>query len=125
MKASPRALATVRQRYSNRLASVIHLAACYDFSGEPSPLYRTLTVEGTQRLLRALQQFKVEQLVFSSTLLVMKPVEEDEVITERSVTESEEETWGLSAFEDRGGASHPAGGRGNSDCDSTHRRSVR
>jgi hypothetical protein len=43
MKASP-ALATVRQRYSNSLASRIHLAAYYDISGEPSPLYRTLTV---------------------------------------------------------------------------------
>jgi nucleoside-diphosphate-sugar epimerase len=72
---------------------VIHLAAYYDFSGEPSPLYRTLTVEGTRRLLRALQQFKVEQFVFSSTLLVMKPVEQDEVNTERSVTENEEEMW--------------------------------
>ncbi|MGH8545360.1 MAG: NAD-dependent epimerase/dehydratase family protein [Gammaproteobacteria bacterium] len=88
-----RSLAAVRERYSDRLASVIHLAAYYDFSGEPSPLYRTLTVEGTRRLLQALQQFKVEQFVFSSTLLVMKPAEEDEVITERSVTESEEETW--------------------------------
>ncbi|MEX0803904.1 MAG: NAD(P)-dependent oxidoreductase [Candidatus Binatia bacterium] len=87
------ALATVRERYSDSLASVIHLAAYYDFSGEPSSLYRTLTVEGTRRLLRALQQFKVEQFVFSSTLLVMKPVDEDEVITERSVTESVEETW--------------------------------
>jgi nucleoside-diphosphate-sugar epimerase len=88
-----RSLATVRERYSDSLTSVIHLAAYYDFSGEPSPLYRTLTVEGTRRLLRALQQFKVEQFVFSSTLLVMKPVEEDEVITEGSGIESEEETW--------------------------------
>jgi nucleoside-diphosphate-sugar epimerase len=88
-----RSLAAARERYGESLASVIHLAAYYDFSGEPSPLYRTLTVEGTRRLLRALQQFKVEQFVFSSTLLVMKPVEQDEVITERSMTESEEEMW--------------------------------
>lgn len=47
-----RALAAVRERYSDSLASVIHLAAYYDFSGEPNPLYRTLTVEGTRRLLR-------------------------------------------------------------------------
>jgi len=88
-----RSLVAVRERYSDSVASVIHLAAYYDFSGEPSPLYRTLTVEGTRRLLRALQPFKVEQFVFSSTLLVMKPVEEDEVITERSEIESAEETW--------------------------------
>src|SRR5687767_1398497 len=29
----------VRERHGDRLASVIHLAAYYDFSGEPSPLY--------------------------------------------------------------------------------------
>ena len=88
------ALETVRARYGTQLASVIHLAAYYDFSGAPSPLYRTLTVEGTRRLLRQLRDFQVEQFVFSSTLLVMKPVEaEDEVITERSPVENIEETW--------------------------------
>jgi nucleoside-diphosphate-sugar epimerase len=86
-------LGAVRAKYGDRLASVIHLAAHYDFSGKPSPLYRALTVEGTRRLLHELWKFDVEQFVFSSTLLVMKPVEEDEVITERSATESEEETW--------------------------------
>ena len=34
-----RALERVRYAYGQRLASVIHLAAYYDFSGEPSPLY--------------------------------------------------------------------------------------
>jgi nucleoside-diphosphate-sugar epimerase len=89
-----KALDTVRERYGERIASVIHLAAYYDFSGAPSPLYRTLTVEGTRRLLKGLQLFQVEQFVFSSTLLVMRPVEqEDEVITERSPVELEEEAW--------------------------------
>jgi len=88
-----RSLQTVGREYGDRLASVIHLAAYYDFSGKPSPLYRTLTVAGTRRLLRELQKFQVEQFVFSSTLLVMKPVEENEVITERSEMEKGEETW--------------------------------
>jgi nucleoside-diphosphate-sugar epimerase len=87
------ALATVRQKYGNHLASVIHLAAYYDFSGEPSPLYRKLTVEGTRRMLQGLRQFETEQFIFSSTLLMMKPVEEGEVITERSPVEDEGETW--------------------------------
>lgn len=58
-----------------RLASVIHLAAYYDFSGEPSPLYEKLTVDGTRRLIRELhKQFdEVGQFVFSSSYLVMKP----------------------------------------------------
>jgi nucleoside-diphosphate-sugar epimerase len=89
-----KALGTVREKYGERIASVMHLAAYYDFLGAPSPLYRTLTVEGTRRLLKGLQMFQVEQFVFSSTLLVMKPVEEEgEVISERSPVESEEEAW--------------------------------
>jgi nucleoside-diphosphate-sugar epimerase len=88
------ALSVVREKYGERIASVIHLAAYYDFSGAPSPLYRTLTVGGTRRLLKGLQMFQVERFVFSSTLLVMKPVEEeDEIITERSPVESIEEAW--------------------------------
>ncbi len=78
------ALESVRQRHGERIASCVHLAAHYDFSGEPSPLYRTLTVEGTRRLVRGLQRFEAEQLVFSSTHIVMKPAEEGEVITEQS-----------------------------------------
>jgi nucleoside-diphosphate-sugar epimerase len=88
------ALTIVHKKYGDGIASVIHLAAYYDFSGAPSPLYRTLTVEGTRRLLRGLRSFEVEQFVFSSTLLVMKPVEDDEdIITEQSPVETEDETW--------------------------------
>ncbi|MCW5979155.1 MAG: NAD(P)-dependent oxidoreductase [Bryobacteraceae bacterium] len=83
------ALEEVRQRHGNRLASVIHLAAYYDFSGEPSRLYDDLTVEGTRRLLRGLQTFEVEQFVFSSTLLVMKPCQKGELLTEDSPLEAE------------------------------------
>lgn len=82
------ALDTLRQRHGEQIASCVHLAAHYDFSGEPSPLYRTLTVEGTRRLLRGLQRFHVEQFAFSSTHIVMKPAEEEgEIITESSPVE--------------------------------------
>ena len=47
----------LRARYGTRIASVIHLAAFYDFSGEPNPLYDEVNVKGTQRLLRALRAF--------------------------------------------------------------------
>lgn len=83
------AMKEVRRRFGERLASVIHLAAYYDFSGEPSPLYRKLTVEGTSRLLRSLQAFSVEQFLFSSSLLVMEPVGEEAEITESSPTEAQ------------------------------------
>ena len=70
------ALRSVRTRHGPRLASVIHLAAYYNFSGEPSPLYDAITVQGTERLLRGLRQdFRVEQFVFSSTMLVHAPCE--------------------------------------------------
>jgi nucleoside-diphosphate-sugar epimerase len=82
------AMSAVKSRFGHRLASVAHLAAYYDFSGEPSPLYDELTVDGTRRLLQALIDFQVEQFVFSSSLLVMKPVDEGEVVTERSPVEA-------------------------------------
>jgi len=76
-------LRQVRQRFGDRIASVIHLAAYYDFSGEPSPLYEEITVRGTERLLHALQKgFQVGQFVFSSTMLVHAPCEPGQRIDE-------------------------------------------
>lgn len=83
------ALEKLRSRWGDHLASVLHLAAYYDFSGEPSPLYRTLTVDGTRRLLRGLAGWNVEQFVFSSTLLVMKSSATDQPITEQSPLDAE------------------------------------
>lgn len=70
-----RVLRQIRSHHGDRVASVVHLAAYYDFAGEPSPLYEKVTVQGTQRLLRGLQVFDVEQFVFSSTMLVHAPCE--------------------------------------------------
>jgi nucleoside-diphosphate-sugar epimerase len=67
------ALAHIAKRYGRRLAAVIHLAAYYDFSGEPGPLYEQVTIRGTERLLKNLQPLEVEQFVFSSTMLVHAP----------------------------------------------------
>lgn len=68
-----RGLNAIRELHGNRLASVIHLAAYYDFSKPTSPLYDEVTVQGTTRLLRLLQDFEVEQFIFSSTELVHAP----------------------------------------------------
>lgn len=76
------AFARVRYAYGDEIASVVHLAAYYDFSGEPSPLYDELTVRGTGRLLHALKAFDVAQFVFSSTMLVHAPCEPGERIDE-------------------------------------------
>jgi nucleoside-diphosphate-sugar epimerase len=67
------AMKRIEYGYGNHIASVIHLAAYYDFSGKPSPLYDKVTVEGTARLLRLLQRFTVDQFIFSSSTLVYKP----------------------------------------------------
>jgi nucleoside-diphosphate-sugar epimerase len=77
----------LRYGYGERIASVVHLAAFYDFSGEPSPLYEQITVRGTARMLRALQRFAVDQFVFSSTMLVHAPTEPGQPITEQSPLE--------------------------------------
>jgi nucleoside-diphosphate-sugar epimerase len=74
----------VLSMHGGRIASVIHLAAYYDFKGEPSDKYEKITVEGTVRLLRALQAFAVEQFVFSSTMLVHAPGEPGHRIDESS-----------------------------------------
>ena len=77
-------LKRVSTGYGSRIASVIHLAAYYDFAGRPSPLYEKVTVRGTQKLLQALQDYEVEQFIFSSSLLVYEPTEVGKKITEES-----------------------------------------
>ena len=67
------AFSHIKYFYGNRIASVIHLAAYYSFDEKHSPKYELVTVKGTERLLKALQNFEVEQFIFSSTLLVYKP----------------------------------------------------
>src|ERR687892_512843 len=79
-----RGLQAIRDLHGDHIASVIHLAAYYDFSGAPSPLYDKVTVGGTKRLLRLLQDFKVEQFIFSSTALVHAPSEHGVRINEDS-----------------------------------------
>lgn len=87
-----KALEKIARHNLDEIYSVIHLAAYYDFSGEPSPLYKDLTVEGTKNLLECLQKqkFRVGQFIFSSTHLVMKSKEKGESITEEDELEA---TW--------------------------------
>ena len=76
------AIERIRRVYGPQLASVVHLAAYYDFSGEPSDKYEQVTVRGTQRLLDALQTMEVEQFLFSSTMLVHRPTDPGQPINE-------------------------------------------
>lgn len=76
------ALRKFREAHGNRIASVVHLIAYFDFSGKKNPLYQTVNVDGTRRLLRGLQSFDVEQFVYASTILVHAPCKPGERIDE-------------------------------------------
>jgi len=76
------AMDALQDRHGTHLAGVIHLAAHCDYTGEPSLLYNSVTVRGTERLLQALHLFRVEQFVFSSTMLVHAPCHPGETINE-------------------------------------------
>ncbi|UWQ22954.1 NAD-dependent epimerase/dehydratase family protein [Jannaschia sp. W003] len=67
-----RAVETVAQRSGGRVASVVHLAGYYDFTGEDDPLYHEVNEAGTRRLLRALSAgpVEVEQFLYAGTMLV-------------------------------------------------------
>src|SRR5690606_25879108 len=64
------AMERIKHVHGSRIASVIHLAAYYDFSGKASNLYDEVTVKGTEKFIDVLQDFEVEQFIFSSTNLI-------------------------------------------------------
>ncbi len=77
----------VRYAYGSRIASVVHLAAYYDFSGESSPMYDEITVRGTGRLLRALQQALEVEAAGSHAIVVPTDVAHpDQVETAAATT---------------------------------------
>ena len=76
------ALRKVADEHGSRIASVIHLVAFFDFSGEPNPLYESVNVEGTRQLLKGLQALDVQQFLYASTMLVHAPCRPGERIDE-------------------------------------------
>ena len=48
------AINQIRGEYGTRIASVLHLAAFLGFSGEGKPRYRSVNVDGSRHLVRAL-----------------------------------------------------------------------
>lgn len=74
-------------RSKDQIASIIHLAAYYDLTGDAIANYERITIAGTRRLLRAVRLYKPEQVVFASTLLVHAPTEPHHPITEGSPIE--------------------------------------
>lgn len=78
------AVREVQSRCGGRIASVVHLAGYFDFSGEPNPLYDIVNVDGTRHFLRALRQLEIQQFVYASTMLVHAPTEPGVPINEDS-----------------------------------------
>lgn len=76
------ALRHIRDFYGNHLTAVIHLAAYYSFKDRSMKKYDKITVGGTRRLLKGLQEFNVEQFIFSSTMLVHQPCQPGQKINE-------------------------------------------
>ena len=81
------AIRQVREQHGGQIASVLHLAAFFDFSGEDKPQYRSVNVEGSRHLVRALRDVEVEQFVYSSTMLVHRPGRPGERIDESTPIE--------------------------------------
>lgn len=81
------ALASFREMHGSQIASVLHLAAYFDFTGEENPLYQSVNVDGTRHLMQALQGFEVEQFVYSGTMLVHRPGAPGVPITETTEIE--------------------------------------
>lgn len=79
-----RAIDKILKAAGGKIASVIHLAAYFDFSGEDRPQYDAVNVEGTRNLLAALKGAEVEQFVYSGTMLVHAPGKPGERITEET-----------------------------------------
>lgn len=82
-----RALDEARNHHGAHIASVIHLAGYDDFTGDTHPDYEAVNVRGTERLLRALQDFEVEQFIFASTMLVHAPCQPGQRIDENGPLE--------------------------------------
>jgi nucleoside-diphosphate-sugar epimerase len=76
------ALAKIGKRRRRGIASVIHLAAYFDLTGEPDPRYEQITVRGTERLLRGLQPLEVDQFIFASSMLVHRGARPGQLINE-------------------------------------------
>jgi nucleoside-diphosphate-sugar epimerase len=83
-KALEACLRRLRSWHGNRIASVIHLAGYCDFAGGPSSQYEVSNVRGTQRLLRALEGFETEQVIYVSTSYVHAPCKRGQQINEDS-----------------------------------------
>lgn len=79
-----RAFSELRNTHGRKIAAVVHLAAYFDFTGDRSPLYDEVNVQGTKKLLLALKGFDVSRFIYSGTMLVHQAVSPGERVSESS-----------------------------------------
>ncbi len=73
----------IKEQYGIQIASCVHLAAYYNFTGGKWEQYESITIGGTRRIIEQLQKFQLEQFIFSSTMLVYAPCGLNEKIDEK------------------------------------------
>ncbi len=73
--------------FGRKFAAVIHLAAYFDFTGEDHPAYHAVNEQGARNLMRALQDYEVERLIYAGTMLVHRAGEPGETIDETAPIE--------------------------------------
>jgi nucleoside-diphosphate-sugar epimerase len=76
------AMQRIRQKYGERIASIVHLATSFNSSGGNYQIYDTASVKGAENLIQAASGFQTEQFLFGSSLLVYVPCEPGQRITE-------------------------------------------
>ncbi|WAJ70407.1 NAD-dependent epimerase/dehydratase family protein [Catenovulum adriaticum] len=64
------AMSKIKADHGSNIAAVVHLAAYFDFTGKPNPMYQKVNVDGTRNLIEGLKEFEVERFIYSSTMLV-------------------------------------------------------
>ncbi len=85
------AMERIRYGYGSKIASVIHLAAYYNFTEKDSPGYDEINVKGTRKFLKQLQDFEVGQFIYSSSDLIYKPSKPGVKISEECPVQA---NWG-------------------------------
>jgi len=74
----------IKAKVAGKIDYVFHLAAYYDMVNKENRLYRETNENGTRYILNNLIDFDVNNFIFTSSTVVMKPTKGDEKLNEES-----------------------------------------
>jgi len=83
----------IRMKHGSHIASFIHLAAYSNFNGGEWDMYNKITVKGTEHLLNCLENFDLEQFIYSSTMLVHTSTPIGKPLNENSPLSPPSKSW--------------------------------